>query len=148
MKLTTEQTQYLYALEYEDSINPRLLFYYRVSRDDIDSKNECEKLITTFDYQWWDRFFGYNRYPRKYDHYVYIGFVDGKPKYVGKGKDDRYKHLISSHSSCALANEHIAIGGNIDVVKVADNLSNKVATEFESYMIQQIGLPNLWNKKK
>ena len=32
-------------------------------------------------------------------YYVYIVFVNGVPKYVGKGKGDRFKHPISGASS-------------------------------------------------
>ena len=48
-------------------------------------------------------------------YYVYIVFVNGVPKYVGKGKGDRFKHPISGASSVPELNRDFFNGEHIEV---------------------------------
>lgn len=59
-------------------------------------------------------------------YYVYIVFVNGEPKYVGKGTGDRYKHAISGASSVAQLNKDFF---NEDHIEVRILYGNKSMTE-------------------
>lgn len=48
-------------------------------------------------------------------YYVYIVFVNGIPRYVGKGTGDRYKHAISGASSVPELNKDFFNTANIEV---------------------------------
>ena len=48
-------------------------------------------------------------------YYVYIVFVDGEPKYAGKGKGERYKHAVSGTSSVPELNRDFFNNKEIEV---------------------------------
>lgn len=85
----------------------------------------------------------------KKDYYVYMYYdvnkeqdvnydiirLLNKPLYIGKGKGDRLNHSTKF------------IKDNIKVVKLFEKLSNRQAEFIESYLINEIGIENLENKK-
>ena len=69
--------------------------------------------------------------------YVYLVFVDGALRYIGKGKGDRFKHAVSGASSVPELNKDHFTGKYIEV-RVAYgnyNLSEQQAIQLESDFI-------------
>lgn len=80
-------------------------------------------------------------------YYVYKCFVDGKLRYVGKGKNSRYKHTISGKSHCAELNEAFFDGKEIKVQVFKSGLTEKQALLVESTLIN-LNVNSLWNLTK
>ena len=68
-------------------------------------------------------------------HYVYCVKVDGKNKYVGKGKGNRFKHTYSGKSSCKQLNRDYFLGKDIVVYCIEDNLDQGEAVKLEKEWI-------------
>lgn len=83
--------------------------------------------------------FDYENKPPVY--YVYECLLDGKPIYVGKGIDERYKHCTSGKSSCKGLNELVASGANdrMEIRFFARNLTEKNALRVETVLIDAYG---------
>lgn len=81
-------------------------------------------------------------------YYVYVCKLDGKVVYVGKGTRDRLNHCLSGKSSCPELNVFVKTGRDLVVEKIADNLTEEMATYLEeSYIIAMISSgANLFNK--
>ena len=80
-----------------------------------------------------------------HSYYVYAAYVDDVLRYVGKGKGNRYLHCNSGKSSCYKLNEDHFQGRDIVVIKVFDNLTNKTATEYETYILNELKDAGLYN---
>lgn len=78
-------------------------------------------------------------------HYVYIAYVDGVPKYVGRGTGKRYLHCCSGKSSCYWLNRDVFIGKTITTEFVHDDLSWAEAKKLEAQTISELGIQNLYN---
>lgn len=86
------------------------------------------------------------------EYYVYVVFVDGEPRYVGKGKKDRYKHPVSGSSSCAELNRDYFQNKYIEVLFAERFLTEQKALEAEQNWIGQMneyywGEDKLYNKE-
>lgn len=81
-------------------------------------------------------------------YYVYVVFVNGKPKYVGKGTGNRYKHAISGTSSVLELNMDLFNDEHIEVGILFGNrmLSEKEAFKYEKDVIGSLKFYNLYNK--
>ena len=86
------------------------------------------------------------------EFYVYVVYVDGFPRYVGKGKKDRYKHAVSGSSSCPELNRDFFQGKYIEVLFVERYMTEKKALAKELDWIGQIsscydeGTADVYNK--
>jgi hypothetical protein len=82
-------------------------------------------------------------------YYVYIVFVDGVPKYVGKGTGDRYKHAVSGSSSVKELNKDFFDGKYIEVRIVFGqrNMTEKCALQVEQDVILTLKEHGLYNKR-
>lgn len=78
-------------------------------------------------------------------YYVYIVYVDGKPKYVGKGKGDRYKHAVSGSSSCPELNKDFYQGKYIEVMFAEKYLTEPQALAREQAWIGQVNTLYDWS---
>lgn len=72
------------------------------------------------------------------EYYVYVVFVDGKPRYVGKGKKDRYKHAVSGASSCPELNRDYFANKYIEVMFAERFLTEDQALRSEQSWIGQM----------
>jgi len=82
-------------------------------------------------------------------YYVYIVFVDGQPKYVGKGKGDRYKHAISGASSVPELNRDFFNDCHIEVRILFGqrNLTEKEAIKSEKNVTGSLmGIFDIYNR--
>lgn len=82
-------------------------------------------------------------------YYVYIVFVDGKPKYVGKGTGDRYKHAVSGASSVPELNRDFFNDMHIEVRILYGNrtLTEEKAFRYEKDVIGSLmGIFEIYNK--
>ena len=82
--------------------------------------------------------------PRKSGEFIYDEFTfNYEPFYVGKGKDDRLKKHLGCYDNNNLKNNKIKkiIKGGLSpiIIKVYENLSEKIAIEKEIYLIDKIG---------
>lgn len=77
------------------------------------------------------------------DWYVYIAKYDDKVVYIGKGKNERYKHLNSGISSCYHANKVHFSGGVIDVSIDSYFDSSEKALAHEKLLIDK--MEPTWN---
>lgn len=82
------------------------------------------------------------------DYYVYMVFVDGHLRYVGKGKKERYKHAISGTSSCPELNRDFFQEKCIEVRISASKLTEKEALSLEEEYLYSFGYQrdDLYNK--
>ena len=82
------------------------------------------------------------------DYYVYMVFVDGHLRYVGKGKKERYKHAISGASSCPELNRDFFQEKCIEVRIGASGLTEKEALSLEEEYLHSFGYQRdvLYNK--
>jgi len=82
-------------------------------------------------------------------YYVYIVFVEGVPKYVGKGTGDRYKHAVSGTSSVKQLNKDLFDDKHIEVRIVfgRKNMSEQKALKLELDTIYSLQHCDLYNKK-
>ncbi len=82
-------------------------------------------------------------------YYVYIVFVEGEPKYVGKGTGDRYKHAVSGASSVPELNRDFFNNLHIEVrILHGDRtLTEEKAFRYEKDVIGSlIGIFEIYNK--
>lgn len=81
-------------------------------------------------------------------YYVYVCKLEGVVVYVGKGTRSRMNHCLSGKSSCRELNALVAEGRDLTVEKIADNLTEEMATYLEdSYITAMINSGiNLFNK--
>lgn len=85
------------------------------------------------------------------EYYVYVVFVNGEPRYVGKGKKDRYKHAVTGASSCPELNRDYFSNKYIEVMFAKKYLTESQALEEERNWIGQMndhywGHDKLYNK--
>lgn len=85
------------------------------------------------------------------EYYVYVVFVDGLPRYVGKGKKARYKHAVSGASSCPELNRDYFQNKYIEVMFAERYLTEEQALEAERNWIGQMnstywGRDRIYNK--
>lgn len=71
-------------------------------------------------------------------YYVYIVFVNAKAVYVGKGKNDRYKHAVSGISSCVELNRDFFQGKYIEVRFLEKYLTEDKALDKEEFWIAHL----------
>lgn len=71
-------------------------------------------------------------------YYVYVVFVDAKAVYIGKGKNDRYKHAISGISSCLELNRDFFLGKYIEVRFLEKYLTEEKALKQEEFWISHL----------
>lgn len=77
------------------------------------------------------------RHVKKTNHYVYMVFVDGVPRYVGSGRGDRYKHAVSGVSSVQALNKDFFEGRKIEVVRLKESrLTKEEAIYYEATWIR------------
>ena len=85
-------------------------------------------------------------------YYVYVVFVDGQLKYVGKGKGDRYKHAVSGASSVSELNRDHFSGKYIEVRIVHPDQwlteceAIKMEMDYIGTALDLVGCDNLYNK--
>lgn len=82
-------------------------------------------------------------------YYVYIVFVDGEPRYAGKGTGDRYKHAVSGASSVPELNRDFFNDLHIEVRILYGNrtLTEKKAIRYEKDVIGSlVGIFDIYNK--
>lgn len=82
------------------------------------------------------------------DYYVYVCHVDGVVKYVGMGKDERYKHCTSGTSSCAELNRDFFQGKKMEVVVAHNFMSKNEAAYKEAEVIESYPFEQLYNKQR
>lgn len=70
-------------------------------------------------------------------YYVYVVFVEGEPKYAGKGSGERYKHAVGGTSSVAELNRDFFSNKKIEVGILFGNItmSEEEAIEYERNVI-------------
>lgn len=71
-------------------------------------------------------------------YYTYIVFVNAKAVYVGKGKNDRYKHAVTGTSSCLELNRDFFQGKYIEVRFLEKYLTEEKALERENFWISHL----------
>ena len=82
------------------------------------------------------------------NHIVYQVFdKDGILKYIGEGKPDRYLHVNSGVSHNKKINEHYFLHGEMNVEKIATDLSKSEALALERLLLNQMSGSDLWNIK-
>lgn len=82
-------------------------------------------------------------------YYVYIVFVNGEPKYVGKGTGDRYKHAVSGASSVPELNRDFFKDCHIEVMILYGDrtMSEEKALQEEKNVIGSLhGIFEIYNK--
>lgn len=83
-------------------------------------------------------------------YYVYIVFVEGEVKYIGKGTKERWKHALGGASTVALLNRDFFEGKKIEVRCFRDFIQEKEALEIEKDLIGIFGYqtqpPRIYNK--
>lgn len=82
-------------------------------------------------------------------YYVYIVFVNGVPKYVGKGQGNRFKHPVSGVSSVQELNRDFFKGHDIEVRLLfgSRNMSENQALLYERNCIGTISsLYDIYNR--
>lgn len=81
-------------------------------------------------------------------YYVYIVFVNGEPKYVGKGTGDRYKHAVSGASSVPNLNRDFFNNEHIEVAILFGNknMPEKEAFKYEMDVIGSLKIFDIYNK--
>jgi len=82
------------------------------------------------------------------NYYVYIAYIKGVPKYVGKGRGQRYLHCSSGKSSCYKLNRDYFSGEKITVEFAHLNLDEQSALQAEAETIGKLGLENLYNSNQ
>jgi hypothetical protein len=70
----------------------------------------------------------------KKDYYLYVCIVDGTLRYVGKGRNNRWKHCVSGTSSCAYLNRDFFLGKTLEVW-VSEYLPEKIALSTEANLL-------------
>ena len=73
-----------------------------------------------------------------FEYYVYVVFVEGEARYVGKGKKDRYKHAVSGCSSCLELNKDFFSGKYIEVMFAETGLTERSALNLELDWMYQV----------
>lgn len=65
-------------------------------------------------------------------YYVYVVYVEGHPRYVGKGKANRYRHPVSGISSCPELNKDFFDNKYIEVMYAEKYMTEEKALKEES----------------
>ena len=82
------------------------------------------------------------------DHIVYkVKDANGKLRYIGEGKSDRWKHVNSGASHNIKINEHFFTKGLMDVEIVYEGLSKPEALGIEKILLKNYAGQGLWNSK-
>lgn len=82
------------------------------------------------------------------DHIVYrVKDIDGKLRYIGEGKIDRWKHVNSGASHNVKINEHFFTKGPMDIEIVYEGLTKPEALSIERILLAKNAGKNLWNSK-
>lgn len=81
-------------------------------------------------------------------YYVYVCYVNNEVKYVGMGKDERYKHCTSGTSSCADLNRDFFTGKDLRVEIIYNSMTRNEAAYKEAEVIAQYDFSQLYNKQK
>lgn len=81
-------------------------------------------------------------------YYVYIVFVNGEPKYIGKGTGDRYKHAVSGASSVPNLNRDFFNDEHMEVAILYGNknMTEKEAFQHETDVIGSLKAYDIYNK--
>jgi dihydroneopterin aldolase len=89
-----------------------------------------------------------NKFENIRNHYVYVCKLKDRVIYVGKGVGDRIKHCLSGKSSSEELNKLYSDGEPLSVEKVAENLTEEMATHLEESYIRALikSGDNLLNK--
>lgn len=82
-------------------------------------------------------------------YYVYIVFVDGKVRYIGKGTKERWKHALGGASTVPYLNRDFFEGKKIEVKCFREFIQEKEALSIEKNLIGIFAYrqePNVYNK--
>lgn len=82
------------------------------------------------------------------DYYVYLCYVEGVVKYVGMGKEERYKHCTSGTSSCGELNRDFFQGKKMEVVIIHNFMNKNEAAYKEAEVIESYPFDQLYNKQR
>lgn len=77
---------------------------------------------------------GRKRQIGKKDYYIYTCIVDGTVRYIGKGRNNRWKHCVSGTSSCAYLNRDFFLGKTLEVW-ISEYFPEKVALDIEASLV-------------
>ena len=82
------------------------------------------------------------------DHIVYQAMdTEGKLRYIGEGKLDRWKHVNSGASHNVKINEHFFTKGPMDVEIIYEGLTKPEALSIERLLLAKYAGKGLWNSK-
>jgi hypothetical protein len=73
------------------------------------------------------------------EYYVYGCYVEGKLRYVGKGKGNRYTHCTSGASTSPALNRDFFSGKDMKVKKLRECLTDEDAKSIEKLLIEVAG---------
>lgn len=79
------------------------------------------------------------------NYIVYGAYIDKNIMYVGSGKPERWKHIISGTSHCYLANKAHFDGRNVEVKILRKGLTKEDSLKEECRLIQELK-PD-WNRE-
>ena len=82
------------------------------------------------------------------DHIVYnVKDAEGKLRYIGEGKIDRWKHVNSGASHNVKINEHFFTKGPMEIEIVHEGLTKPEALSIERLLLAKNAGKGLWNSK-
>ena len=82
------------------------------------------------------------------DHIVYqVKDAEGKLRYIGEGKLERWKHVNSGASHNVKINEHFFTKGPMDIEIIHEGLTKPEALSIERLLLSKYAGKGLWNSK-